>query len=95
MTHDPGKYLTDAYLGEIGGEASFHALAKRFPERAADLALLADVEARTASYLADYLADIPDSDKIAHVQQMAHERMQSPSHRHLGRNGRGNAANRD
>jgi hypothetical protein len=54
-TDIPERYLQEAYLGEIGGEATFRALAEALPERASDLHLLAEVERVTAEYLNLYL----------------------------------------
>ena len=49
------RYLLDAYLGEIRGEAIFRLLAETLPERASDLHTLAEVERVTAVYLSHHL----------------------------------------
>ncbi len=55
-------YLREAYLGELGGEATFRALVEVLPDRAADLSLLADVERVTANYLKPHLrAEVPEA----------------------------------
>ncbi|MGI9328943.1 MAG: hypothetical protein ACR2PZ_27245 [Pseudomonadales bacterium] len=54
-THNPEQYLQQAYLGEIGGEATFRSLADALPERADALNLLAEVERLTADYLRTHL----------------------------------------
>ena len=54
-TDTPEDYLQEAYLGEIGGEATFRALAEALPEQANDLNLLAEVERVTAEYLSLHL----------------------------------------
>jgi hypothetical protein len=51
----PEIYLQEAYLGEIGGEATFLGLVEALPERAGSLNLLAEVERVTAEYLSDHL----------------------------------------
>ena len=54
-SHDASSYLKDAYLGELGGEASFIAWEEVLPERKDSLRLLAEVEAVTARYLRQHL----------------------------------------
>jgi hypothetical protein len=56
LATDPSEaYLKQAYLGEIRGEAFFRGLTQAMPERADDIALLAEVERATAAYLFPYL----------------------------------------
>ena len=76
MQHDPKQYLLDAYLGEIGGEASFLALIDRLPEHEDTLRLLAKVESDTATALAPYLDETPNQSALADVQDKAQARMQ-------------------
>ena len=61
----PEHYLQEAYLGEIGGEATFRALAESLPERASDLHLLAEVERVTAEYLSLHLLSSVPTEAVA------------------------------
>lgn len=54
-THAPDQYLKDAYLGELRGQATFEMLKERFPDKARELDLLADIEAATAIFLRPHL----------------------------------------
>ena len=60
----PERYLQEAYLGEIGGEATFGALAEVLPEHATGLRLLAEVERITAHYLSLHLLSPVPADAV-------------------------------
>jgi hypothetical protein len=64
-TNTSERYLLDAYLGEISGEATFRALAGTLPERASDLHLLAEVERVTAVYLSHHLLSPVSMEAVA------------------------------
>ena len=66
-THDPEAYLKEAYLGEIGGEATFLAWLDQLPGREASLRLLAEVEAATARYLKPHLMGEVSEDEVTQV----------------------------
>ena len=62
-TDTPEQYLREAYLGEIGGEATFLALIDSITEKGNELRLLAQVENVTAEYLKPYLySPIPEEE---------------------------------
>ena len=60
----PEQYLQEAYLGEIGGEATFRALARALPERKKELVLLAEVERVTAEYLRQHLLSTVPEERV-------------------------------
>ena len=73
------RYLLDAYLGEIRGEATFRLLAEALPERVADLHMLAEVERLTAAYLSDYLLSPVSTEAEAACRAAAKRRVTAMS----------------
>ena len=73
------RYLLDAYLGEIRGEATFRLLAETLPERADDLHMLAEVERLTAAYLSDYLLSPVSTEAEAACRAAAKRRVTAMS----------------
>ena len=73
------RYLLDAYLGEIRGEATFRLLAEALPERAGDLHMLAEVERVTAAYLSHYLLSPVSTEAEAACRAAAKRRVTAMS----------------
>lgn len=74
-TDTPEYYLQEAYLGEIGGEATFRALAEALPERAGDLNLMAEVERVTADYLSQHLLTPVPAETVAERRKQGKQRI--------------------
>jgi hypothetical protein len=71
----PEHYLQEAYLGEIGGEATFRAIAELLPERASELHLLAEVERITAEYLSVHLLSPVPAEAVAERRAQGEKRV--------------------
>jgi hypothetical protein len=76
-TNQSERYLLDAYLGEISGEATFRALVESLPERASELHLLAKVERVTAVYLSHHLLSPVSTEAVASRRAEAKRRVTS------------------
>lgn len=72
--HAPDQYLKDAYLGELRGQATFEMIKERFPDKARELDLLAEIEAATAIFLRPHLSKEVSAAEEAHARAQGQAR---------------------
>ncbi len=69
--HEPQDYLKSAYLGELGGAATFEAVKSKLPNHTEALDLLARVERETARFLKPELTNALQQSEIEQTIESA------------------------